>query len=86
MFDMCGTDMPGVSNKYIKGWSDTWVRDFMSVVFLLSSVGQQVGDFQLLLNITRIRSDVDFVHPGLAPTGAGLPPTFEQLHFQMKLW
>merc|ERR1719397_320871 len=58
MFEMCGTDIPGVSNRYIKGWSHT-----------------------------RIRSEVDLVHPGLAPTGAGLPPTFRwsDLNLLMRL-
>ena len=25
-FVMCGTEMPGVSSRYIRGWSLTWVR------------------------------------------------------------
>ena len=83
MFEMCGTDIPGVSNRYIKGWSHTWIRDSMSVVSITiscSASGKECVIFNYLLQITRIRSEVDLVHPGLAPTGAGLPPTFEQFH------
>ena len=37
--------------------------------------------FTQVSKLTRIRSDVDLVHPGWAPTGAGLPPTYAQLYW-----